>query len=170
MTAVVAIIIGLLAGWYRIHFQNLALADYEKYINRWIISYAQFTPIERMSLALGYASLVLALLQSAFFATCFKMFEAVGKLALTNYLLQSIFLTWFFTGFGTGSFGKLPQWQLYFLATEVILVQTVLSIFWLRLFDIGPAEWLWRCAYHKKWLPFPKKTDNNIGHTATTIS
>jgi uncharacterized protein len=170
MMAVAAISIGLLAGWYRIHFQNLALADYEKYIKRWMVSYTQFTPIERMSLALGYASLVMALLPSAFFATCFKVFEAVGKLSLTNYLLQSIFLTWFFTGFGTGSFGKLPQWQLYFLATEVILVQTVLSIFWLRFFDIGPAEWLWRCAYYKKWLPFPKKTDNNIAQTATTNS
>lgn len=167
ITAIAAISIGLLAGWYRIHFQNLALADYEKYVKRWVISYMQFNPIERMSLALGYASLVMALLRSSFFASCFKVFEAVGKLSLTNYLLQSIFLMWFFTGFGTGSFGKLPQWQLYFLATEVVLVQIVLSIFWLRYFSMGPAEWLWRCAYHKKWLPFPKKKDAAITETTT---
>jgi uncharacterized protein len=81
--------------------------------------------------------------------------------------LQSIFLMWFFTGFGTGSFGKLPQWQLYFLATEVVLVQIVFSIFWLRYCSMGPAEWLWRCAYHKKWLPFPKKKDAAITETTT---
>jgi uncharacterized protein len=167
LTAIVAIAIGLLAGWYRIHFQNLALADYEKYVKRWWISYMQFNPVERMSLALGYASLAMALLRHSFFAKCFKIFEAVGKLSLTNYLLQSIFLAWFFTGFGTGSYGKLPQWQLYFLVTEVVLVQIVLSIFWLRYFSMGPAEWLWRCAYHKKWLPFPKKETTADADNAT---
>jgi uncharacterized protein len=37
---------------------------------------------------------------------------------------------------------------------EFWLVQIVFSIFWLKFYPIGPAEWLWRCLVAKKWLPF----------------
>jgi uncharacterized protein len=74
-------------------------------------------------------------------------------MALTIYLLQSILCVIFFTGFGMGYFGKLQQWQLYFFAAEVALVNIVFSVFWLRYFYHGPAEWLWRCLIYKKWLP-----------------
>ncbi len=73
-------------------------------------------------------------------------------MALTNYLLQSIFCVLFFSGFGMGYYARLDQWQLYVFAAEVILVNVAFSIFWLKYFHYGPAEWLWRCLVYKKWL------------------
>ena len=48
-------------------------------------------------------------------------------MALTNYLLQSIACTLFFTGFGMGYFGKLDQYQLYIVVFEIWIAQVVFS-------------------------------------------
>ena len=63
-----------------------------------------------------------------------------GKLALTNYLLQSIFLSIFFYGYGMGYYGRIGHFRLYFLVAEVCLVQIVFSVMWMRYFNIGPAN------------------------------
>ncbi|MES2775782.1 MAG: DUF418 domain-containing protein [Bacteroidota bacterium] len=154
MLAIIAIGIGLFFGWFRLYFHNSALRGYEKYITHKWVPHTQFIAIERLSMALGYAALVMWLLQANLLRFFTKGFAAVGRIALTNYLLQSIFLSWFFTGAGSGNFGKLNQWQMYFFVLLVMLMQIVLSVFWLRRYQQGPAEWLWRCAIAKKWLPF----------------
>jgi uncharacterized protein len=144
---------GLLLGWYRLHFQPLMLQDYEKFINRYSLPYQFFYPIERAAMALGYASLVMVLLTLGRVAKLLYAFEAVGKLALTNYLLQTLLCTWLFYGYGLGHFAKFSQAQLYFVVAELMLVQIVFSIIWLRYFNYGPAEWLLRRLSTGKWLP-----------------
>ena len=104
-------------------------------------------------MALGYASLVLLLLGTGPLNRLWQSFAYVGKMALSNYLLQSIVCAIFFTGFGMGYFGRLSQYQLYVIAGEICLVQIVFSLLWLRHFYYGPAEWLLRCLMYKKWLP-----------------
>jgi uncharacterized protein len=42
---------------------------------------------------------------------------------------------------------------LYFFVAEVLLVQMVFSVLWLRRFNYGPAEWLLRRISYGKWLP-----------------
>jgi uncharacterized protein len=143
----------LLLGWYRLHFQGLALQDFEKYVSRHPLPFQFFYPVERAAMALGYASLVMVLLTLRPIAKLFYAFEAVGKLALTNYLLQTLFCTWLFYGYGLGYYAKLSQVQLYFIVAEVLLAQIVFSILWLRFFNYGPAEWLLRRLSAGKWLP-----------------
>jgi uncharacterized protein len=104
-------------------------------------------------MALGYASLVLLLVGAGSLNRLWRGFAYAGKMALTNYLLQSIICTIFFTGFGMGYFGRLSQYQLYIIAGEICLLQLVFSILWLRHYYVGPAEWLLRCLMYKKWLP-----------------
>ena len=71
---------------------------------------------------------------------------AVGRMALTNYLLQTVVATTVFYGHGLGLFGSVSRvWGLGFVVA-VWVVQVALSVCWLRAFEFGPAEWLWRWA------------------------
>lgn len=162
LIGVAGVIIGFLLGLFRLHFHWAAISGYEKYITtKWVPDF-QFVAFERLSLAVAYAALVMWIMKQGWLHYCIKAFAVVGRLALTNYLLQSIFLTWFFTGFGSGNFGKLSQWQLYFFVSLVVLVQVVFSVLWLRKYPQGPAEWLWRSAIAKRWLPFKKPQDSSV--------
>ncbi len=150
----ICLIAGLLLGWYRLHYQRVALQDYLKYINRYSLPHTFFFPIERAVMAIGYASIIVLFLSIGFLSRMWKGFACVGKLSLTNYLMQSIICTIFFYGYGMGYFARLTQFQLYMFAAEVIVVQIVFSVIWLRCFTYGPAEWLLRRISYGKKLPY----------------
>jgi uncharacterized protein len=97
-----------------------------------------FAPI----LSAGYASGVALLLSHDVWKRRFMPFAAVGRMALTDYLLQSVVCTVFF--YVTGLYGKLgPAWDL--LAAMVLYsFQVVFSNWWLARHPYGPMEWLWR--------------------------
>jgi uncharacterized protein len=151
--ALAGLTIGILLAWFRLHYNQIALKDYAKFIDGHWFPYHLLFPFERGLMAIGYAGLVLAMIGTSPLNRLWQGFASAGQMALTNYLLQSIICTLFFTGFGMGYFGRLSQWQLYFLVVEVCIVQIVFSVLWLRYYHYGPAEWLWRCLAQKKWLP-----------------
>lgn len=151
--AVVALGGAVLLGWFRFHFLAQTLTDYEKYVKGQLLPANFFYPIERAATALGYASLVMFLLSYRVFGKLLYVFEAVGKLALTNYLAQTLLCTWLFYGYGLGHYARFGQYNLYFIAAEIILVQCVFSVIWLRYYNYGPAEWLLRRLSAGKWLP-----------------
>lgn len=75
----------------------------------------------------------------------------LGRMALSNYLLQSLVCTLIFCGYGLGYFQQLPRaWHIPF-ALALIALQTLLSKWWLSRFSMGPAEYLWR------WLTYGKR-------------
>ncbi len=153
LIAVTGLTAGLLSGWFRLYYNQVALHDYDKYVSHHLIPFDLFFPFERAFMAIGYASLVIALMNVNFLKFLWRALAAAGRMSLTNYLLQSILCNLFFTGFGMGYFGMLKQYQLYFFVVEISMVQIVFSIFWLRHYQTGPVEWLWRCLTHGKWLP-----------------
>lgn len=73
-----------------------------------------------------------------------KALANVGRMALTNYLLQSILMTSLFYGFGFSQFGQLDRFQLMLVVICVWLMQMSFSVYWLSKFRFGPVEWLWR--------------------------
>lgn len=75
-----------------------------------------------------------------------RCFAAVGRMALTNYLAQSVVAALLFHAYGLGLWGRLTYWQGLVVVFGVFAIQLVLSPLWLRPFRFGPAEWLWRCA------------------------
>jgi uncharacterized protein len=68
-----------------------------------------------------------------------------GRMALTNYLSQSIIGTLFFYGYGLGHWGMGRAWQLIFVVV-VFALQIAFSHWWLARFRYGPMEWQWRWA------------------------
>jgi uncharacterized protein len=73
-----------------------------------------------------------------------RPFAAVGRMALTNYLLQSILCTLFFYHYTTGLYGKVGP-ALGLIPTVVLYgLQVPFSNWWLRRYRFGPMEWIWR--------------------------
>lgn len=94
--------------------------------------------------ALGHIALVMLIVKTGAFKRLMQRFAAVGRTAVTNYLLHSIILTTVFYGYGLGLYGQVPRlWQMLFVIA-VIGLQMMLSPLWLKHFRFGPAEWLWR--------------------------
>jgi uncharacterized protein len=65
-------------------------------------------------------------------------------MALSNYLLQSLVCTFIFYGYGLGLFGRVGAAVGLALTIVIYACQLPLSVWWLRRFQYGPAEWLWR--------------------------
>ena len=75
-----------------------------------------------------------------------RLFIPVGRMALSNYILQSVFYTivmfhWFP---GLRLFGKLTLAETYFVAVAIFAVQTLLSHLWMKRYAQGPIEYIWR--------------------------
>ena len=77
---------------------------------------------------------------------------AVGKMAFTNYLMQSLVLTWIFYGYGLGQFNKMSEANGFALACAIYLGQIAFSLIWLKRFQLGPLEWLWRSMMFGRWV------------------
>lgn len=71
---------------------------------------------------------------------------AVGRTALSNYLLQSAICTSIFYGHGLGWYGETPRTTQLALVIAIWCLQLVLAPVWLRHFRFGPVEWVWRRA------------------------
>ena len=93
---------------------------------------------------LGHIGVVMLLIKTGFVQRLLERFAAVGRMALTNYLMHSVILTTVFYGYGLGLYGEIPRfWQMGFVVA-VIALQVGLSPWWLARYQFGPAEWLWR--------------------------
>ena len=93
---------------------------------------------------LGHIGVVMLLIKTGFVQRLLERFAAVGRMALTNYLMHSVILTTVFYGYGLGLYGEIPRfWQMGFVVA-VIALQLGLSPWWLAHYRFGPVEWLWR--------------------------
>ncbi|MEO0717021.1 MAG: DUF418 domain-containing protein, partial [Planctomycetota bacterium] len=109
--------------------------------------------------SLGYVGLVLALWKAGALGPLATALAAVGRMALTNYLLQTIICTTLFYPHGFGLFGTVPYPHLWGIVAGVWIVNIALSLIWLRYFRFGPAEWLWRCLTYLKFEPIRRGSD-----------
>ncbi len=111
----------------------------------------------RLLVAAGYIGMVM-LLAKAGVGWIINPLAAVGKMALSNYLLTSILLTLFFNGYGQGCFAHLERAQLYWVVLAMWVINLTISPLWLRHFQYGPAEWLWRSLTY--WQLQPMRRTN----------
>ncbi|HRD96441.1 MAG TPA: DUF418 domain-containing protein [Rubrivivax sp.] len=101
------------------------------------------TMLGNLPASLGYVGLVVTLLHSSGPASRLRMLAPLGRMALTNYLLQSLICAIYFFGFGLGQWGMPRAQQLVFVVV-VFAAQVAFSHWWLQRFRYGPMEWLWR--------------------------
>lgn len=102
-------------------------------------------------LAFGYILTFAQMYYATPHALLFKGFEAVGKLSLTNYIMQSVIATFIFYGYGFGLFGSLGVWKAMILGLIIYTVQCFTSVVYLRYFKRGPLETLLRIGTNLTW-------------------
>jgi uncharacterized protein len=98
----------------------------------------------RLAMVIGHLGLLLLIIRSGAVGWLQRALGAVGQMALTNYLMQTLICTALFYGFGFGLFGQFERYQLYGVVAAIWLVELVWSPLWLARFRFGPFEWLWR--------------------------
>ena len=116
-------------------------------------TFAMFIPtyhLGRLGMALGYLGAIMAICKSDALPRVRTALAAVGRLTLTNYLIQSLIGLVLFTGAGFALVGTLERWQLYPLVVIVWAFQVWFSLRWLARYRFGPAEWLWRALAYGK--------------------
>jgi uncharacterized membrane protein YeiB len=92
---------------------------------------------------LGYVGLVVVMLHSGSVFSRIRVLAPFGRMALTNYLTQSVVGALYYFGWGFGHYGASRLHQMAYVACLVVL-QIAFSHFWLSRFRYGPMEWLWR--------------------------
>lgn len=98
--------------------------------------------IGRMANGLGFIGLVMLVCKLAWLPRVRNTLAAVGKMALTNYIAQSIICNIVFIGFGL--YGQLRFHEIYYVVFAVWIAQLIFSPLWLKAYRYGPLEWLWR--------------------------
>jgi len=78
---------------------------------------------------------------------------AVGRMALTNYLMQSVICSFIFYGHGLGLVGKVDHFGQILITLFIWSAQLVFSPIWLARFQFGPVEWLWRSLTYRRKQP-----------------
>jgi uncharacterized protein len=96
--------------------------------------------------SLGYISAVISLFQVESGKKVLSWFEPVGKMALTNYLLQTFFYIILFFGWSGGPhlYGKLTQTETYLVSILLFFVQVAFSHWWMKKHEQGPVERMWK--------------------------
>ncbi len=108
--------------------------------------------------ALGHVGIVMLICRSKFMERMKLMLASVGRMALSNYLSQTIVFTTIFFGYGLGLYGRFGRAALVLAVLGMWVVQLVVSPLWLGYFRFGPAEWLWRSFSYGRRQPFRIRT------------
>ncbi|RSK28845.1 DUF418 domain-containing protein [Bacillus sp. HMF5848] len=103
------------------------------------------------TLSVFYVMSLLLLLQNEQRLTAaVKFLQPTGKMALTNYLMQTLLCTIIFYSFGFGLFGKVGPFYGLLITIFIYALQILYSYYWMKKFQYGPMEWLWRRLMYGK--------------------
>jgi len=108
--------------------------------------------------ALGWIGAVMLLCQQSV-AMITGRLAAVGRMAFTNYIMQTVICTTVFYGHGFGLFGSMERVGQFAVVVGVWIFQLIVSPIWLRHFRYGPLEWLWRSLVYLEVQPFRQHAD-----------
>jgi len=97
-----------------------------------------------LPMALGYLSLILLWSQRHPAGWLRNSLEAVGRTALSNYLLQSLLCNLIFYCYGLRLFGQVGYAAAFGIVILVWLIEIAVTLLWTRYFAMGPVEWAWR--------------------------
>ncbi len=123
----------------------------------WMLVLTTSHIVAGFSLSVAYVSGIVLLHINGRFDLPARLLAPVGRMALTNYLLQSIICTTLFLSYGFGLFGKISAFQGLLLTIVIFGLQIPFSHIWLKYFNFGPFEWLWRSLTYMKIQPFLRR-------------
>ncbi|PQM28213.1 hypothetical protein CVO77_06820 [Sphingopyxis lindanitolerans] len=110
----------------------------------------------RLMMTIGYAALLVLLIQRHAAAPWVGRVAAAGRAAFSNYLGTSVVMTTIFYGYGLGQFGAIGRAPLYLFVVGAWALMLLWSKPWLDRFRYGPFEWLWRSLARGAMQPMRK--------------
>lgn len=124
------------------------------------LAYGLVPDLGQMSMPSLLGTVPLALAYAAGFALAWPrwrralgLFAPPGRMALTNYLLQTMLGIAIFYGIGLGLVGRVPVPGIYAIAVLVFTLQVAFSHWWLARHAQGPMERLWRVLTYMRVPP-----------------
>ncbi len=96
------------------------------------------------ALSLGYIGCMALVAQSRSMGAVGRAFAVTGRMAFTNYLTQTVVMTFIMYHWGLAKFASVGRAELLLLSLVVYGVQMVVSHLWLSRYRFGPLEWIWR--------------------------
>jgi len=111
-----------------------------------------------VTVASAYGAVIIGVASTPFGAKMLGWAAPLGRMAFTNYLLQSLIFGWAFYGYGFGLFGRLGAATALAFGVAVYGAQVVFSRCWLQRFNFGPVEWLWRTLMYGQLQPMKRST------------
>ena len=112
--------------------------------------------VGRIAITCGHIGLIMLFIKSGWLLFLQKAFAAVGQMAFSNYIMQSIICNIIFLGYGFAMYGKLQRYELYYIVISVWIFQLIVSPIWLKYFRFGPLEWMWRSLTYWQRQPMKK--------------
>ncbi len=154
MSAGIAIPVGaILCGWQASHLLATEFAASEV----WKTTLAQY--VGSLILAFGYASAIMLACQAGALRAVTNVLAATGRMAFTNYLSQTLIMTFIFVGFpGLGLFGEVDRAGQVLIVLAVWALQLVWSPLWLARYRFGPMEWVWRSLTYGNAQPWRRQS------------
>ena len=110
-------------------------------------------PLGTILLALGYGAGIIGIANLDSGKRLLGWAAPLGRMAFTNYLMQSLIFGWIFYGYGLGLFGRLGVASALAVGVAVYTGQVFFSAWWLRRYRYGPVEWLWRTLMYSAAQP-----------------
>ncbi len=146
-------VLGLILG-----FPVIWMGVVKRFAVDWAIEYAFFQGAlynywGSILVALAYVSIVMLIVKTAPRGWFSRLLAPVGRMAFTNYLLQTVLCTTLFYGHGFGLFGSMGRVPQLVVVLTVWVLEIWLSHEWLSRFRFGPAEWAWRTLTYMRAQP-----------------
>lgn len=121
----------------------------------------------RLVVAIGHLGLVMLLARKGVLGPVMRSLAAVGQMAFSNYIFQSVIAVIVFTGIGLALYGRLQRYQLYYVVAAIWIFQLIVSPIWLRHFRFGPLEWCWRSLTYWRKQPMRRFPRTGLSGTAS---
>lgn len=121
----------------------------QNFAHGWSVEYSMFLGagynyVGSTFVSFGYIGLFMAIVRAGAIEALTARLAAVGRMAFSNYILQTLIATTIFYGHGFGLFGSVERTGQVAIVLAVWALQLFVSPIWLRHYQFGPLEWVWR--------------------------
>ena len=127
--------------------------DFNSWINMFALS---FYDISNVAMTFLLIALFVILWKKSKAGRFLKRFAPYGRMALSNYIIQTLIGTFILYGWGLGYIGSIPNTYIFLISILLIVIQMIVSKWWLKKFFYGPLEWVWRSLTYFKNYPLKK--------------
>ena len=118
--------------------------------------------VERLAQSFFYVALIVFAYKLNFFRIIADLIGQAGKMGLTTYIGQSIFVIYFYNFQPAHAIAQLQPTTIVAITSAFFCLQILFAIWWFSKFRYGPLEWIWRSLTYLKWIPLKKTQTSEV--------